>query len=116
MEKEIRTCFGLYLNYIKQHIKNLKEYEVDIMDTSDIECQLNIVHMQYILTSSYSVSKTSPALMAYCHLKEMIRNTKTSKVCCLCQKPEKVLDLPSTVLLDGNSEMDLTKPTGWFFN
>lgn len=102
MEKEIRTCFGLYLNYIKQHIKNLREYDIDAMSISDMDAQLDVIHMQYILTSSYSLSKTSPGLIAYNHLKTVIRNSRYN------MEPKMMYNL------DNNLELDPSKK-GWFF-
>lgn len=73
MDKDIRYCFSLYLNHMKSQIKNLKGYNVDEMSITEIRNQLDIIHMQYII-SSFAVSKSSTAVMSYNHLKEMIDN------------------------------------------
>jgi len=130
MEKEIRTCFGLYLSYMRQHIKNLKEYDIDSMSVSDIDASLDVIYMQYIVTSSYSISKTSPGLIAFNHLKEIIKN---GTVCYKCQSLKQENDYLKKELYDlktkttdvlmlsssndnlqQNMEIDPTKK-GWFF-
>lgn len=82
IEQEIKTCFTLYLNYMKSQIKNLKGYNVDEMSISQIRIQLDVIHMQYIV-SSFSISKTSTGYVSYMHLKQMIDNytiTKSEKL------------------------------------
>lgn len=79
MDNEIRSCFCLYLHYMKSNIKNLQDYDIQNMTISQIKAQLEFVHMQYILTtSSYSLSETAPAIVAYKHLKQMIEGDHIS--------------------------------------
>ena len=99
MESEIKTCFCLYLNHIKSNIKNVQDYDVSKMTITQIRSQLNIIHMQYILTSSsYSVSEASPCVVAYKHLKKMIdvddNNSKYQKL----DSDVKLLNLENTIL------------------
>lgn len=81
MEKEIRICFKLYLNYIKQYVKHLQEYDVNEMSVSDIDSQLDVIHMQCIIASGYSISKTSPCIIAFNHLKKMIADNNSCYKC-----------------------------------
>lgn len=99
MESEIKTCFCLYLNHIKSNIKNVHDYDVSKMTISQIKSQLNIIHMQYILTSSsYAVSEASPCVVAYKHLKKMIdvddNNSKYEKF----ESDIKILNLENAIL------------------
>lgn len=83
MNREIRTCFGLYNNYIKTIVKPIDEYtsaEIDDMSIDDIRTFANVLHMKYIL-SSYSISETSTAMIAYKHLTSLIdKNTLLNKM------------------------------------
>ena len=67
---------------MKSQIKNLKGYNVDEMTISQIRIQLDVIHMQHIV-SSFSISKTSTGYVSYMHLKQMIDNytiTKSEKL------------------------------------
>ena len=96
MNTDIKTCFESYVNYMKaNHLKKLDPNylsEISSMTNSQIGSQLNILHMQYILSSAFTITKTSPAYVAFTHLRQMIDRE---------------------IISDPNQDI---KPRGWFFN
>ncbi len=72
MELTIKICFTLYSEYIKPLIKSNIVYNVDNMSIEEIDSEVDIIHMKYILTSIYSISPTSIPTISYLHMKSMI--------------------------------------------
>ena len=99
MENEIKMCFCLYLNHIKLNVKNIQDLDVSSMTIDLIRSQLNIIHMQFILTSpSYSISETSPSFVAYNHLKKMIDGEDINMKCQKLESDIKLLNLENANL------------------
>jgi hypothetical protein len=78
MDKQIQVCFRLYFNYMKSQIKHLHELDIESMSVVDIKGQLEIVYMQYIIASNYSISETSPYTVGYKQLKNMISESNSN--------------------------------------
>ena len=98
MDNEIRKCFFLYLNHIKSTIKGLQDYDIQNMTILQIRAQIDVIHMQYILTSSFSVSETSPCVIGYKHLKEMIDGNCNDIKYQKLDNDVKLLTLENTIL------------------
>ena len=85
MSNEIKACFQSYVNFMTstqlKKIDTVCPEEIQLMTNSQIGSELDLIHMQYILLSPFSVSKTTPAYVAYKHLKEMIDTGDINKKC-----------------------------------
>lgn len=72
MENTIKECFKVYYNNLKNVIKSDTIYEIDNMSIMDIDNEIDMIHMKYIMTSTYSVSKSCIQCVGYNHLKSVI--------------------------------------------
>ena len=72
MLQTIKSCFTMYYDNVKNIIKCNKVYDVETMTVTDIENEIDIIHMKYILGSTFSISPTSIQCMSYTHLKNII--------------------------------------------
>ena len=85
MSNEIKSCFESYVTYMKSnHLKKIDNNyleEIQFMTNSQIGSEVDLIHMQYILSTSFSISKTAPAYLAYNHLKKMIDTDDINKKC-----------------------------------
>ena len=72
MDKTIKTCFCLYVNHMKNIVKNLNEYDYSVLTLNEIRDELNIIYIKYILSSPYSISDNSIGIVAYKHIKKML--------------------------------------------
>lgn len=73
MLSAIKICFSLYFDSIKNIIKSDMVYDVEKMSIEDIENEVNVIHMKYILSCAYSVSHNSIQYASFEHLKNMIK-------------------------------------------
>jgi hypothetical protein len=85
MSNEIKLCFESYVKYMKSnHLKTLNTScleELSLMTSSQISSELDLIHIQYILSQTYSISETSAPVVAYKHLKRMIDTDDINKKC-----------------------------------
>ncbi len=72
METTIKICFTLYSDYLKPLIKSDTVYNIDNMTIDEIDSEVDIIHMKFILTSKYSISPTSIPSISYLHMKSII--------------------------------------------
>ena len=72
LEGNIRKCYTLYVSFLKANIKNLESTDQEDISIEQIDNQLDVLHMRYILSHAYSLSPDSVGMMAYRHLKQMI--------------------------------------------
>lgn len=106
MENEIKTCFSLYLNLIKGSLKNIREYDISDMTISNIRSQLDVIHMQYIVTSSsYSISESSPSMIAYKHLRNMIDTNDINNKCQKLESDMKMIVMENSLLKEELQEL-----------
>lgn len=81
MEQEIKQCFLLYVTYMKSNIKDLQDYDTDNMSILQIKTQTNLIHMKYLMTCGmYSVTKTSPIIMGFNHLMNLINDFESIRL------------------------------------
>lgn len=119
MESEIRTCFSLFANHLKNTIKNLPEYNYDELSIQQMKAESDILYMKYILNSSYLNSEKSIVTSAYKHLKKMIKDNKSDNDCKLLtlenfllkQELNQFKNVHSNVISD-----QTTQTKGWFFS
>ena len=80
LESNIRKCYTLYVSFLKANIKNLENIDQDDISIEQIDNHLDVLHLRYILSHTYSLSPDSVGMMAYRHLKQMIEeyNIKSS--------------------------------------
>jgi len=126
MDKEIKICFGMYYNYINSIIKLTVECipdNVDGMSVDEIRSYANILHMKYILSSSYSVSESSIAIISYKHLTGLIdKNLLLNKINIIdndyLSTKEKINKIEAQLNhVNNNTSVDdlKDKPKGWIF-
>ena len=72
MLSTIKICFSLYYENLKTIIKSDNVYDLETMNIEDIESEVNIIHMKYILTSIYSISQNTIQWVSYTHMINMI--------------------------------------------
>lgn len=79
----IRTCFMLYVNHLRSQRKDLvtEAYNYETLTDQQIRSQLDILHMKYILSSSFTLNDSSPCMVAYKHLKSMIDGNSIDEKC-----------------------------------
>lgn len=70
MESTIKSCFEIYQNNLKS-IHNTT-YTPETMTIEEIENTIDLIHMKYIMASTYSISKSCIQCVAYNHLKSLI--------------------------------------------
>lgn len=84
MDKDIRICFELYLQHINVLIKsetNLDTEMINKMSIDEIRTLANILHMKFILSSTYSLAETNVSVIAYKHLINLIdKNILLNKI------------------------------------
>jgi hypothetical protein len=100
MEYQIKTCFSLYLNYMKNKIKMPLNYNVDEMIISDIRSNLDVIYMHFIMSPNlFNFENNNPGIMGYDHLVKMIDNF---------ERKIKEIDIDDIIINN-------IKPKGWFY-
>lgn len=79
MDNEIRTCFSLFVNHMRNTVKTLPDYDYNSMTSAQIAGELDVIYMKYILASSFTISDNSTGVVAYKHIKKMIGNDDLKK-------------------------------------
>lgn len=72
METSINMCFLLYVTRMRQHVKNLKEYDCNGMTMFDIQNEADVIYMKYLTGSPYSITEASPEVCSYRQLCSML--------------------------------------------
>jgi hypothetical protein len=106
MLSAIKICFSLYFDSIKNIIKSDMVYDVEKMSIEDIENEVNVIHMKYILSCAYSVSHNSIQYASFEHLENMIK------------KYHEIYDGDDKLNIDDDNKLnidgDKNKRNGWF--
>lgn len=119
MISTIKICFTLYYENLKKVIKSDTIYDIESMSIRDIETEIDIIHMKYILSSPFSVSHNSVQYAAYLHIDTLIQKFNKSGEPDYCKNNETVIneciniDIPvqeENVLVEQN----VVKQKGWF--
>ena len=97
MDTEIRTCFSLYVGYIKNTVKHLPDYDYNSMTIKQIRGELDIIYMKYILVSSF-ISETAIGVIGYKHIKKMIDDDDLKNKYYRIESELKLLGLENTLL------------------
>jgi hypothetical protein len=122
MLSTIKICFSLYSENLKNIIKSDKVYDLESMDIQEIESEINIIHMKYILTSIYSISTTSTQYNAYIHMINMIEKyykihgyPAENNIITLDDDSQKILQENNKIPEDLTNDTQPIPKKGWFF-
>ena len=117
MENTIRECFFIYTNFLRQTIKNVYNYDHTTMSIGQIRNQIDILHMGFIVHSSYTIAENSPAVIAYKQLITMIESFQERNI---REKYEELLVQHNRLKIELDSLKDKPKvetpKSGWIFS
>ena len=100
IERDVRECFRLFVNFMRTHIKNLDDYDYKEVSLEKIIQDTNILYMQYIVKAAYSIQENCVGLVAYNHLKSMFEQISLKEKCVVLERDIKLLNEENAYLRD----------------
>lgn len=121
MENKIRECFSLLISFIRKNIKDINDYNINTMSAQDIKCEMDLLYMKYILSSSCLNSDKNTIGLGYKHLRNMIHEFELSNEVrtlqmenfLLKQELDSYKNMSKNILPVQNDNQEQSK--GWFF-
>lgn len=81
-DNKIKICFEYFVEHLTKILKDIVAYDVDNMTVEQIEDEVDVLYMRYLMTlSSFTPSSKTCTMLAYEHLKNMLNsNQRLTKI------------------------------------